>query len=114
MDAHPGESSAATADKPGTPAPGAFRGIMLIFLGLVQVGVAWLFAGHWLENLGPRLDGVATVPVWVSAATMALAVGAVAVEAVRFLRRRRDPVQVALTAMVLLQVAMLVESALVS
>lgn len=110
MDAHPGESSAATADKPGTPSPGAFRGIALIFLFLAQCGFAWLFAGAWQDNLGPRLDGVAAVPVWVSVATMALVVGAVLVEAVLLLRRRRDPVQVAIAAMAAIQLAWLCES----
>jgi uncharacterized membrane protein YcjF (UPF0283 family) len=112
MDAHPTESSAATADKPGTPAPGAFRAIGLVFLLLVQCGAAWLFAVYWQENLGPRLDGAAAVPAAVSAITLALVVGTVVAEVVLFVRRRRDPVQVALMGLVLTQLAMLAESAL--
>jgi hypothetical protein len=111
MDAHPAESSAATADKPGTPSPGAFRGIALVFLILAQVYFVWSFVGHWQANLGPRLDGVAA-PVWVSVISAALVVGAVVVEAVLLLRRRRDPLQVVSAAYAATLLAWLCETAL--
>jgi 4-amino-4-deoxy-L-arabinose transferase-like glycosyltransferase len=106
------ESVAGTADKPGTPAPGAFRGIAIMFLLLVQCGFAWLFAGYWQTNLGPRFDGAAGVPAWVSVATLGIVVGVVVVEVVLFVRRRRNPVQVALMGMVVTQLAMVCESVL--
>jgi hypothetical protein len=112
MDANPGESSTATADRPGSPAPGAFRGITIMLLLLAQCGFAWLFAGYWQTNLGPRFDGTAGVPAWVSVATLGFVVGVVVVEVVLFVRRRRNPVQVALMGMVVTQLAMLCESVL--
>lgn len=108
----PVESSASTADKPGTAELGAFRTIVIMFLVLVQCGFAWLFVGDWQINLEARLDGSASVPVLVSAATAVLVVGTVAMELVLFLRRRRDPVKVALAGMVLMQLAELCESVL--
>ncbi|WP_407320333.1 hypothetical protein UQW22_07740 [Isoptericola halotolerans] len=110
MDANPGESSAATADKPGRPAPAVFRTMGVIFLLLLQCGFVWLFSGYWQANLGPRFAGTAGVPAWVSVATLGLVATVVIVELVMFVRRRRDPVQVALMGMAATQLAMLCES----
>lgn len=104
--------TASTADKPGTATESSRRVVAVGFFILGQCLFTWLFVRAWLVNLEARLDGSATLPVLLSAATAALVVGTVVVEVVLLARRRRDPVQVALVSMVLIQLASSGESAL--
>lgn len=112
MDAHirPVEPSAATAGQPGTPSARAFKVAALVFLVPLQVALGWFFVEDWLGHVSERIDGSATVPLLLSAATAVLFIGTVVTELVMLARRRRDFYQVAFAAFILINLARIAEA----
>ncbi|GAA4717030.1 hypothetical protein GCM10023216_01180 [Isoptericola chiayiensis] len=102
------ELTASTADRPGTSSPRAQQVASAGLAVLVQCGFVWMFVGEWLANVQASAGDPARL--WLSVATATLLVGTVVGEAVLLARRRREPSQVAVVAMALVQIAWFAES----